>query len=83
MEYLTRAACYLMQAWAAMDLKTLIVLIGATWAFYKFLQRGELHPLVDLKISGEFIRIDQREFILCSMEIENVHLPLYGSNTAA
>jgi hypothetical protein len=76
MEYLAHAASYLRYVWAAIDLKTLVLLFGATWAFYKLVQSGGLHPLLDLKVSGKFIWIAGREYLLCSMEVKNVHLPM-------
>ena len=76
MGFLTQAASHLKGLWAAIDVKALVVLFGATWAFYKLIQRGGLHPLLDLKVSGRLIRIATREYLLCSMEVQNVHLPM-------
>jgi len=76
MEYLIQAWNYLKAAWANTDLKTLVLLLGATWAFYKIIQRGSLHPLLDLKAAGKFIWIANRGYLLCSLEVKNVHLPM-------
>jgi hypothetical protein len=74
MGYVTQAVSYLRQAWVGIDLKTLVLVLGATWAFFKLVQRGGLHPLLDLKVSGKSVRIARREYLLCSMEVKNVHL---------
>jgi hypothetical protein len=78
MHYICQAVDYLREVWQQVEIKDLLALFGAlfgaTWAFYKLIQSGGLHPLLDLKVSGKFVSIASHEYLLCSMEVKNVHL---------
>lgn len=52
------------------------LLVGGTWALYNLFQRGSLHPLLDLTVSGRLIREHGTQYILVSMEAKNVHVPM-------
>jgi hypothetical protein len=59
-----------------MELKDIALLLAAVWAFYKLTQTGGLHPLLDLKVSGRYIEAHGHGYLLCSVEVKNVHLPM-------
>lgn len=50
--------------------------VAGVWALYNLLQRGSLHPLLDLKVSGRLIRDGKRQYLVSSLEASNVHLPM-------
>jgi|SRR5882672_7268497 len=52
------------------------LVVGGIWALYNLLQRGSLHPLLDLTVSGRLIRDNERQYLLSSMEASNVHVPM-------
>lgn len=76
MESVHHALTYLNTQWAKMELKDIVLLLAAVWAFYKLIQTGGLHPLLDLKVSGRYIEADGHGYLLCSVEVKNVHLPM-------